>query len=204
VERLIELVEIIPLASTIFGKEAVERALEPPLSVLQGWGYSLKHQWHLNACIGYLLLSNGSPHLEHLSFERLEAVAQTCSLTCVQQSLHRISRALCALKIVEQPLPDARVVPPQWKGSTDDIAPEWLAFCKRWHQHSTLQSAEHVYYRLLKVGRWLKTHHPEVLGPADLTSEIAAEFVAALNQMKLGEWTQTRLSPDRLGQPFIP
>jgi integrase len=203
-ERIIELVEILPLASTVFGKEVVTRALEPPLSILQGWGYSLNQPWLVNACIGYLLLYNGSPHLEHLSFEVLETVSQTCSLTCVQQSLYRISRTLWALGIITHPLPEARVVPPQWKGSTDDIAPEWLAACSRWREHSAAQSAEHGYCHLLKAGRWLAVNYPLVKGPADVTTEIAAAFVAAVSQMKVGEWTQVRHAPERLGQPLLP
>src|SRR5260221_6649862 len=204
VERLIERFEIIPLACDIFGKEAVTRALEPPLSILQGWGYSLKQTWSINAGIGYLLLRSGSRYLQRLSVEVLETVSRTCSLTCVQQSLYRISRALWALSIIKEPLPDARVVPAQWKGSTDDIAPEWLAWIERWRQHSSLQSTEHVYYRLLKVGRWLKAHHPEVVSPADMTVEIASEFVAATSDMKVGEWTQTSHSSHPLGNPLRP
>jgi hypothetical protein len=203
-ERIVELVEILPLASTVFGQEVVTRALEPPLSILQGWGYSLNQPWLVNACIGYLLLYNGSPHLEHLSFEVLETVSQTCSLTCVELCLYRISRALWALGIITHPLPEARVVPPQWKGSTDDIAPEWLAVCSRWREHSPAQSAEHGYYHLLKAGRWLAVNYPEVKGPADVTTEIAAAFVAAVSEMKVGEWTQVRHTPERLGQPLLP
>ena len=67
-----------------------------------------------------------------------------------------------------------------------------------------MQSSEHAYYQLLKVGRWLFAHHPEVLSPADLTQEIAAEFVAAVSVMKIGEWTQVRHAPNRLGQPLLP
>jgi len=203
-EQIIERFEIIPLASTIFGKEALKEALEPPLAILQGWGYSMNQRWHVNACIGYLLLYNGSPHLEQISFESLETVSHTCSLPCVQESLYRISRALWALGIIKQPLPDARVVPPSWKGSTDNIAPEWLAECLRWRKHSPLQNTEHEYYQLLKAGRWLSAHYPEMRSPADMTAEIAAEFVAAVSEMKVGEWTQVRHSPDRVGQPLLP
>jgi len=203
-ERVIELFEVIPLASTIFGKEAVEQALQPPLAVLQGWGYSLNQRWHVNACIGYLLLCNGSPHLDQLSFELLETVSRTCSLTCVQQTLYRISRALSALGIIGHPLPDARVVPASWKGQTSDMAPEWLAWCERWRKHSTFQNPEHGYYQMLKASRWFTAQHPEAQSPADVTPEIAAEFVAAVNEMKIGEWTQVRHSSDRLGQPLLP
>jgi hypothetical protein len=175
IKRLIEIGEQIPLAHDIFGKEAVDRALEPPFAVLQGWGYSLKEYWNPAACLAYLLMYNESPYLEHLSFELLVEVSQTCQLPCVQQSLYRISRALCALSIIEQPLPDARVVPPQWRGMTTDLAPEWLAAVSRWRERTTLQNSEHEYYQLLKVGRWLKAHHPEVRSPADLTQEIDAK-----------------------------
>jgi integrase len=204
IKQLIELGEQVPLAHDIFGKEAVDRALEPPFAVLQGWGYSLKEYWNPAACLAYLLMRNESPYLEHLSFDLLVEVSQSCQLPCVQHSLYRISRALCALNIIEHPLPDARVVPPQWRGSTSDIAAEWLALVERWRKHSTLQSSAHAYYQLLKVGRWLFAHHPEVLSPADLTQEIAAEFVAATSEMKIGEWTQVRHPPDRLGQPLLP
>ena len=39
-------------------------------------------------------------------------------------------------------------------------------------------------------GRSLVEHvnHPEVTGPADFTHEIAIEFVAAVMDMKVGEW----------------
>jgi hypothetical protein len=204
IKPLIELGEQVPLAHDIFGKEAVDRALEPPFAVLRGWGYSLKESCNPAACLAYLLLRNESPYLEHLSFDLLVEVSQNCQLSCVQQSLYRISRALCALGLIEHPLPDARVVPSQWRGSTSAIAPQWLAWVERWRKHSTLQSSAHAYYQLLKVGRWLFARHPELLSPADLTQEIAAEFVAAVSEMKIGEWTQVRHRADRLGQPLLP
>src|SRR6266568_1817822 len=58
--------------------------------------------------------------------------------------------------------------------------------------------------RMLKAGRWLSAHYPEMRSPADMTAEIAAEFVAAVSEMKVGEWTQVRHSPDRVGQPLLP
>ncbi len=203
-ERFIEMIEIVPLAYDVFGQELVEQAIQPVFALLQGWGYSLKERQNPAACLAYLLLRNENPLLSRLSFELLVEVSQTCQLSCVQQSLFRISRALCALGIIEQPLPEARVVPPQWKGSTADIAPEWLSWVERWRKHSTLQNSEHEYYQLLKVGRWLKARHPEVLSPADLTQDIAVEFVAAVNEMKIGEWTQVRHLAHRLGQPLLP
>src|SRR6266487_1966229 len=135
VERFIEMIEIVPLAYDVFGRELVEQAIQSVFAILQGWGYSLKERQNPAACLAYLLLRNENPSLSHLSFELLVEVSQTCQLACVQQSLFRISRALCALDIIKQPLPEARVVPPQWRGSTADIAPEWLSWVERWRKH---------------------------------------------------------------------
>lgn len=58
------------------------------------------------------------------------------------------------------------------------------------------------------MGRWLSVNHPEVSGPADFTYEIAAEFVAAVMDMKVGEWIsagrQSHLPEARVGQPLRP
>ena len=62
-ERFVEMIEIVPLAKDVFGKEAVEQALQPPFALLQSWGYSLKERQNPAACLCYLLLRNGSPSL---------------------------------------------------------------------------------------------------------------------------------------------
>jgi len=54
----------------------------------------------------------------------------------------------------------------------------------------------------------LNTCHPEVSGPAEFTYEIAIACVAAVMDMKVGEWIsqekRARLPDDRLGQPLRP
>ncbi len=176
IERFVEMIEIAPLARDVFGKEAIGRALQAPFALLQSWGYSLIERQGPVACLCYLLLRNASPSLELLSFALLDEVSHTCALPCVQHNLFRLSRALCALGIIEQPLPDARLEQPQLRSSHEDLAPEWLS---------------HAY-------------HPEVVGPDDFTIELSAEFVAAANEMKIGEWTRARITPKRLGQPLRP
>jgi hypothetical protein len=51
-------------------------------------------------------------------------------------------------------------------------------------------------------------YHPEVRSPADFTYEIAIEFVAAVMDMKVGEWIsvgrQSHLPDVRIGQPLRP
>ncbi len=74
-------------------------------------------------------------------------------------------------------------------GTDGTISIAWLSWCDRWRKQATQRHKESIYYPLLKVGRWLKVHHPEVSGPADFTYELAAEFVAAVNEMTVGEWS---------------
>jgi integrase len=60
----------------------------------------------------------------------------------------------------------------------------------------------------LKVGRWLNVHHPEVQSPADWSYELAGEFIAAVNDMKIGEWSdanqRSRMPSERVGLPLHP
>lgn len=73
---------------------------------------------------------------------------------------------------------------------TEDIAPEWVSWCLEWYRCSDL--APHVkksyLYRLFRAGRWLATSHPEISSPEQWTTKIAAEYVAAVDQMKTGDF----------------
>lgn len=47
---------------------------------------------------------------------------------------------------------------------------------------------------LLRTGRWLAIHHPEVTTPADFARELTAELVAAVNQMCIGDFSCEHLN----------
>jgi hypothetical protein len=85
---------------------------------------------------------------------------------------------------------------------TGSISPEWLSWCKRWYETSTLRPSTRrsTNYRLLVVGRWLKTMHPEVSRPDQWTRQLAAEYVAASGLLRVGEYVDDRRRdyPDRL------
>ena len=87
------------------------------------------------------------------------------------------------------------------------LAEEWQGWCLRWLRQSTLQRPRTIYYTLLKVGRWLQACHPEVTSPTHWTPALAAEFVAAVDAMCVGEWIDSvpgRASSARRGQPLRP
>jgi integrase len=203
---LIELIEMPPLAERVFGKEVIDSAVERLITILRGWGYQQQERHPFVACVAYLLLCNKSPHLEDLSIDLIEAVGQACRLRGVQKHLAQISRALFALGLLPRHLPDLRreraVVESGIDGS---VSEEWLAWCQRWRNQSVRGTRRSVYYQLLKVGRWLKATHPEVKSPGDFTHELVAEFVAVVNEMKVGEWIDThkkRVPTHRVEQPM--
>jgi integrase len=204
---LMELFEIPPLARKIFGQEAVAGAVAHISGILHSWGYQQQDDTSLTMCLCYLLLRSRSPSLADLSVEVLEAVDRTCTLTHVQRPLFQVSRALFAGGMIERALPNGRGKE-QCAGSGTDgsVDPEWLRWCERWKQQNTQQERDGIYYQLLKVGRWLKAFHPTVTSPHQWTYDLAAKLVAAVNEMKVGEWSspQARLVQERIGQPLRP
>jgi integrase len=206
--RLLEGGQIYPLAQRCFEKAVIDAGIERLRTVLRSWGYQQKDHWSFDACVSYLLLRNWSPHIEDLTGELVEQAAQTCTLTCVQNYVSQITRALCELGLIKSALPEKRQDKALVSGTDGSVSPEWFSWCQRWRKQTTAQSPGNVYYCLLKVGRWLKAHHPEITSPADWTYEIAIEFVAAVSQMKVGEWTSPQhgfhLPTARIGQPLRP
>lgn len=200
---------IAPIARKIFGSETLATRIQQLTAILDTWGYHEKNHHDFVGCVSYLLLRNRSPHLVALSRAFLETVNQTCALPCVRDRLFQVSRALAGLGLIPHALPDPKRAPRGTPREVEGhIADSWLAWCQRWLAFSTLEGKRHTYNLLLKVGRWLIVHHPQVAGPADVTYAIAIEFVAAVMEMKVGEWIsagrRSRLPPERLGQPLRP
>src|SRR6266480_1234735 len=200
---------ITSMARKIWGEETLAAHVQRLTAVLRTWGYHEKHPVKFTACTAYLLLRNRSPSLGTLPDELLETINQTCTLPSVRDRLFQVSRALAALGLIRRPLPDPKAASRPKTSETDgQISESWLWWCQLWREHSPTEEKEHSYYSLLKVGRWLRKHHPEVSGPADFTDEIAISFVAAVMDMKVGEWIsrekRARFSDARLGQPLRP
>src|SRR5207253_1145898 len=110
---------------------------------------------------------------------------------------------------VERPVGDQRGTSTPKTESTDgDIDEEWLSWCQRWRKQATQQGRATTYYVLLRVGRWLKAHHPQVTSPEQWTYELAAEFVGAVNEVRVGEWAgphhRARIPSAKMGMPLRP
>jgi integrase len=198
--------QMVPLAHKFFGKDAVDQAVKQITTILHAWGYRQKDMSGLATCVSYLFLQNRSSRLDDLSSEFLEEAVQTCRSVTVQMCLYQVSRALFGLGMIANPLKRRGGSTPVLDEADGSIDREWFTWCVKWKRQTTLQRSDTLYYHLLKVGRWLRATHPDVTSPAQWTYELAAEFIAVVMHMCVGEWTiqQARLVKERIGQPLRP
>ena len=190
------------LARRVFGAAAIEAARERVIAPLQQWGYA--GGTALLSCLCEALLRNESPHLEHLSAETLERLREGVSVDRRAQ-YYQLAKGLSAAGILDAPLP---IAPPRGPTRRDDIcsgvAPEWCEWVERWVQTSTLETRSHIRLHLYKAGRWLACHHPEIVLPQQWTRELAAQYVAAVTRMCMGDYTVRRVARPPAGQSLSP
>lgn len=201
------------LAERAFGREAVAGALEEMCAELEGWGYAGQNMLRtgLQQAGCSILLLAGSPRWEDVSYETIyaslagKAVAQ-------RHCAHAISRVLADKRILRAPLPGPDLS--RRKGRFEPVSPEesgvpdaWARWAKRWYETSTFtgHARKDLYLRVLMAGRWLAAHHPEVTEPGQWTRGLAAEFVAAVDRLRVGELASTvTFSPEKAGKPLAP
>src|SRR5262249_41998466 len=119
-----------------------------------------------------------------------------------------LSRALANLGVIAQPLLASQPKLTRRfgaEGALEGISPEWRQWGRRWHDTSPLASAtrQSIFYRLVHAGRWLSKAHPEVTSPAHWTRELAAECVAAVLNLKIGDWSSPGREIERRGKPVL-
>jgi integrase len=178
------------LAAKIFGQDLIDEAVSSIRDALQRLGYhslAIKHSRHV---LCEALLLNHSPLLQDLTAEALEKLRHSTAAKSTRKRVVMLSRALVSLGILTQPLAlgspyTAEIVARGEMG----VSPDWLSWCQRWRDTVVVRPSTRKgsYVRLLKVGRWLNSTHPEVVSPEQWTRELAVEFVAAISRMKIGE-----------------
>ena len=182
------------LASHLFGKVALQRNVDQIREVLSGWGYGYEdtsNQRCLATTVAEVMLVNRNPSLTQVSFALLVSLRHKMKRS-QRGTLERLSKVLVHLGIIEKPLPPyhdtLRSLPEQTE--TSGIAPEWVRWSLQWHRFSDLApSVKRQYFHiLLRAGRWQAALHPEITSPHQWTSKLAAEYVAAVAQMKVGDY----------------
>jgi len=151
------------LADKVFGRDAMEAVGEEIAGPLRKWGYVIRVP--LKNAIYDALLCNRSPRLVDLTAEVLDELRRPCS-NGTRTSYFQIARALAALGYLDKELP---LAPPrsgfQREDLTQGVAPTWAEWVERWTATSTLKSRRDIRFHLLKMGRWLQRHHPEITEP---------------------------------------
>ncbi len=197
--------DYVALASKIFGTEAVSAAIEDVRKMLVGVGYADNYR----ATVSLALLLNRSPYLSDLTTEILEEFRNLGLYDHFKKGMYTISRALAQLGVISRPIESLREKPENRAkrknpARFEGIAREWLAWCDRWYETSTLtlSTRNHTYGSLLKTGRWLSSAHPEIVSPAQWTRELAAEFVSVVDKLNVGEWSHGAVQARKQGKPL--
>lgn len=195
----------VALARKIFGDSAVDTAVGTVRDTVAGWGYSESGWTALESAVCEVCLLNHSPYLSDLTAERLEEFRRGRS-EARRSHVFQLSKALAALGHLERPLDLANCTGPLTFAEAEvGVNPAWLGWVRRWERTSTLTltTRRHVRICLLKVGRWLQVHHPEVTSPEHWCRELSTHYIAALDRMKVGDYTSLDIrNRSRVGQPL--
>lgn len=189
--------ELSPLAFAhlLFGEASLETASTQIAEVLLTWGYQAETKGArtlLRTTVGEVFLANRSAHLERVTPALLDSLREKLTPQSKRAVLERVSKALAQLGIIDAPLLSAqegRKLLPEHRNS-DRVDPEWAQWCLQWYRFSDLTPKVKWRYvgKLFQTGRWLTQTHPEVTSPHQWTAKLAAEYVAAVDQMKVGDF----------------
>jgi hypothetical protein len=151
------------------------------------------------------ILMNRSPRLEDFSREVLESLRKKRLAINVDRCLVAVSEVLADLGTFKQPLAQDRVRGVAvHRDILHSVPAEWAEICEYWCATSKRGRRTRLggYYWLLRVGRWLGREHPEATSPATWTRDLAAECVAAISRLKIGDWAErlTELGASRIGE----
>lgn len=197
------------LAAKVFGKEAIHLAEQQVCDQLLKWGCGedrVKFMIPNVLCEAFLL--NRSPQLDDLTIDVLEQIREAHLPSYIKENVGKLSRVLVSVGYLAQPLeplPNAKRERTQQQ-TLNGIAPSWVQWCQRWLHTTTVapRSRKGYYYTLLKAGRWLAEVHPDIVSPAQWTRELAAEWVAAVDRAKCGDWSSETMPPAKAmkGKPL--
>lgn len=203
----IAVLHAVGLAHDVFGEETFSQGLTTVSAALQQHGYEefTAQKAYLPLALAFALLARRSPYLEDLTEAALQQLYSETTCRNHQGAVSRLSYALFTLGFIRNPLDTVNREATTVSTLAENVAPEWAAWCHRWLETSTLTTEvrKATYRRLMKVGRWLCARHPDVTQPAQWTRELAAEFVAAVERMRTGEWNQ-RPASTHSSKPLAP
>jgi site-specific recombinase XerD len=184
-------------ARRVFGAAPVEATLGRVQGHLDGLGHATQlGRPHLAHALYQLMLLAGSPMLEDLAAEGelLAWLRAGERHNGRRHGVEQLARTLVEMGTLRS-LPFAsESTREEWieRAQDRDVPAAWLGWTRRWFSTSTLTpgSRRHIYYALIKAGRWLEHEHPDRVDPRAWTRGLAAAWVAAVDRLAIGELAQ--------------
>ena len=177
-----------PLAERVFGADAVVAADARVGALLVGAGYPRGKPVYLRRAVSLLLLAAGSPDIEDVTVEHVDAAYAEGNLPeAARRAVYRVSRALELAGFTGRPAHvPSRSRPVERVG----VAAEWAEWCDRWRAASPrlAKTRDNLHSTVLRVGLWLAERHPEVRSPADWTAATCLDFVAIASEARVGQY----------------
>ena len=176
------------LARRVFGRSQLDREVKRVRDYLQsvGYGRSEVSRLSLATALASLFVLAGRAELEALTTEVIQAAHQASAVgPDRRRTYYRLAHALHGMGLIPHGIPQrvSRHV------ATENVDPEWAAWCARWRATTTLapMTRGFVYYAALKAGRWLVREYPNVRSPDSWTRDVAQAYVGAVNSCVLGD-----------------
>ena len=203
-------------ARRVFGGAAVDASLARVQTHLDGLGHAATlARPSMQSALYELMLQAGSPLLEDLALhtELLRDLHARERSNPRRYGLEQVGRTLAQLGVLDAVPFGAQPTREEWLARSHagqrEVPAQWLEWSRRWFLNSTLSrgSREAAYYTLIKAGRWLGREHPDRADPRSWTRDLAAAWIAAVDQMRVGDFSyapNTRAFRARRDGPLAP
>lgn len=183
-------ITLAPAARLIFGADMFDAECERVITALKRVGFRRADlRSFMPAIVAAVALEGGDPRLASFDKALMERVRSFYHGQRIGAGVIMLANGLAALGIapnlIRFRLYSAR------RGTEDgDIHPDWIGWCRRWLETSTLGegSRRATYNTLMRVGIWLKRTHPSVTGPELWTVDTCAAFLSAVDKLVVGGW----------------
>lgn len=171
-------ITLAPAARLVFGAELFDGECGRVVTALQQVGF--KHsdlRSFTPALVAAVAFEGGDPRLESFDKALLERVRALYQGQRIGAGIVMLANGLAALGLSPN-LIRFRLYNSRRGTEADDIHPDWMEWCRRWLETSSLLegSRRAIYNTLMRVGIWLKRQHPEVTGPGQWTVDPVRPF----------------------------